>query len=261
MGERSAYVPGTFCWADLGTTDTDAARVFYGALLGWTGEDMPVGDAFTYTMMRLHGHDVAGMYAQPAEDGAAGVPPAWMSYVSVEDADATASRAESLGGAVVAAAMDVMDSGRLAILRDPQGAYLGLWQPRAHIGARLVNDPGAMCLNQLNTSDPDTAARFYTALFGWDVTRVADDPVPYWGIYNRGSLNGGMMALPPGVPAPPHWLVYFTAADGLESATATIGTAGGQVMVPVTPVPGGRFLVARDPQGAHLGLLEGNMDA
>jgi predicted enzyme related to lactoylglutathione lyase len=109
-------------------------------------------------------------------------------------------------------AFDVLGAGRMALVRDPQGAIFALWEPRAHIGAGLVNDPGAMVLNQLNTSDPEGAASFYAELFGWRITQVASEPQAYWGIENGGSLNGGVMALPPGTPAPPHWLVYFTAA-------------------------------------------------
>ena len=259
MGERTAYAPGTFCWADLGTTDVDGAVAFYSALLGWEADEMPAGDGMTRTMMRVGSGYVCGLSAMPPEQRALGAPPAWLSYVSVEDADSAAERAGALGGGVVMPPLDVLDAGRMALVQDPQGAVLGLWQPRARIGADLVNDPGAMTINQLNTSDPAAAARFYGELFGWEIDQVAPEPQAYWGIRNAGALNGGMMALQPGSPAPPHWLVYFTSAD-LEASAAAIAAGRGQVVVPAMTVPAGRFLVARDPQGAHFALFEGEVD-
>lgn len=257
MGERSAYAPGTFSWADLGTPDLEAASAFYARLLGWAGEDRPVPGGSVYRMMSVRGLEVAGLYAMPAE-AAAGRPPMWLSYVTVDDVDASAERAADLGATVVERPFDVADAGRLALLRDPQGAMLALWQAGGTPGARLVNDVGAMCMNQLTTDDLAGATDFYRGLLGWEFTQVAPEPQPYWSISNAGRLNGGMMALPPG-QAPPHWLVYFTVAD-LDAATATIQRLGGAVVVPPTSVPAGRFVVARDPQGAHFALFEGPVD-
>ncbi len=259
MGLRESYAPGTFSWTDLGTTDPAAAAAFYGVLLGWEGEETPAGPAGSYWMMRRDGHDVAGMMAMPEAQQAAGAPPAWTSYVSVADADAAAARAAELGGAVVMPPFDVLEAGRMALLQDPQGAVFAVWQARRHIGAALVNDPGAMTMNQLTTSDPQAAAEFYSGLFGWSTSQVAPEPQAYWSFHNAGVLNGGMMGLPPGGPAPPHWLVYFTVAD-LDAAAAVIAAEGGEVIVPATAVPAGRFLVARDPQGAHFALFEGAVD-
>jgi predicted enzyme related to lactoylglutathione lyase len=259
MGVRDSYAPGTFSWTDLGTTDTSGALAFYGALLGWEGEEMPAGDGATYWFLRVDGRAVAGMSLMRDEARAAGAPPAWLSYVTVEDADATAARAAELGGTAMLGPFDVLEAGRMALLQDPQGAVFAVWQPRGSIGAELVNDPGSMTMNQLNTSDPDAAAGFYGGLFGWEAQQVAPEPQAFWSLLNRGRLNAGMMALPPGAPAPPHWLVYFT-VDDLEGAAETIAAEGGQVVMPETAVPAGRFLVARDPQGAYFALFEGDVD-
>ena len=230
MGLRDSHAPGTFSWTDLSTPDPAVAAAFYGALLGWEAEEVPAGPDATYWMMRVGGRDVAGMSAMREDQLAAGAPPAWLSYVTVEDAESGAERVAELGGAVMLPAFDVLEAGRMALVRDPQGAVFALWEPRAHIGAGLVNDPGAMVLNQLNTSDPEGAASFYADLFGWRITQVAREPQAYWGIENGGSLNGGVMALPPGTPAPPHWLVYFTAAD-LDAAAELIAREGGAVVL------------------------------
>jgi hypothetical protein len=259
MGLRDSHAPGTLSWTDLSTPDPAAAAAFYGALLGWEGEESPAGDAGTYWMMRQGGRDVAGMSAMREEQLASGAPPAWLSYVTVEDADAAAGRVAELGGTVMLPAFDVLDAGRMALLQDPQGAVFAVWEPKRHIGAGLVNDPGAMVLNQLTTSDPEAAAEFYAGLFGWEIRQAVTDPQPYWAIENGGTLNGGMMALPSGAPTPPHWLVYFTTTD-LDAGAELIGREGGQVVVPAMPIQSGRILVATDPAGAHFGLFEGEVD-
>ena len=255
MGERTSYVPGTFCWADLGTSDAPAAKSFYGSLFGWEAVDMPAGEGMTYTMLYLGGRTVCALYNAAPEQG----PPAWLSYVSVESAAHTAARAADLGGVVLQEPIDVFDSGRLAVLQDPTGAVFGLWEPQNHIGATLVNDPGAMCINQLNTTDPDAARRFYEDLFGWIFTSVGNEEQPFWGIHNRGSLNGGMMPLPAEAGAPSHWLVYFTSTD-LDASAALIEDLGGSLRVPPMAIPSARISVAVDPQGATFALFEGRID-
>ena len=252
MGERTSYAPGTFCWTDLGTTDPEGAVAFYSGLFGWEAE--PVPDAGGYTLMRRGGADVCGVYG--VERGP-GVIPAWTSWVCVEDADATVARATELGAATVRDALDVGEMGRSVAIADPQGAVVGLWQPRGFHGAGVVNEVGAMVLNQLNTSDPPAAAEYYAALLGWEVEQVQSDPAPYWGITNRGWLNGGMMGLEP--PAPPNWLVYFTSED-LDGSDALIVDLGGGVVVPPMDIGSGRILVARDPQFGFFALYEGDVD-
>ena len=253
MGKRESYAPGTFCWVDLATSDAAGAKAFYGRLFGWEGEDMPVGEGRSYTMLRIDGLDVAALYDQGEEAGAAGVPPHWDSYVSVVDADEVAGRVEGLGGRVLAGPFDVFDSGRMAVVQDPAGAILSLWQPGRHIGARLVNDPGCLTWNDLATPDPDAAAAFYTALFGWEVTSRAPE---YATITNEGRLNGGIRRE---TELPPHWLPYFTAAS-LEAAATTAREAGGQVLAEGVQVPAGRIGVVLDPQGAPFAVFEGEVE-
>lgn len=256
MGERERYEPGTFCWIDLGTTDAGAAKAFYTGLFGWDTEDMPVGEGMTYTMCSLGGRHVCALY----DRGPGDVPPAWMSYVSVADADAIAEAARAAGALSVGDPFDVFDSGRMAILQDPTGAHVAAWQPGRHPGAGVVNGPDVWCLNQLNTSSPADAKSFYEAVFGWRIESVGSDEQPYWGIFNGAGLNGGMMPLPAGGGAPSHWLPYFGAADA-DASVARIAELGGRVLVPPTPVPpSGRIAVALDPQGAAFALYEGRFD-
>jgi predicted enzyme related to lactoylglutathione lyase len=254
MGERTEHAPGTFSWADLGTTDAEGAKAFYTALFGWEAEDLPAGEGMTYTMLRKNGLEVAALYARQEE----GAPPAWLSYVTVTDADAAAEKAREAGATLFTEPLDVMEAGRMAVIQDAQGAMFAVWEPKQSIGARLVNDPGSITMNQLNASAPQVARDFYSDLFGWRFEQVSEQP-PYWGIHNGDRLNGGMMPLPDGDPLPSHWLVYFTTAD-LDGDNEKIGALGGKVVVPPVPIPAGRFLVASDPQGAYFALFAGEID-
>jgi predicted enzyme related to lactoylglutathione lyase len=259
MGVRTSYLPGTFCWTDLATSDVAGATTFYTELFGWRTDALPGAAAGDYTLLLVGDALVAALYSAGES-----MHPAWLSYVSVVDADATAAQAVELGGSVLREAADIATSGRMALLADPTGAVFAAWQARDHVGAALVNEPGSLVLNQLNTSDPEAAGRFYTELFGWRVEHTGTDEQAYWGFYNGeeisgATLNGGMMPLPPGTPAPPHWLVYFTAAE-LDTAVARIADLGGRVLVAPMTAGGGRILVAADPQGAIFALFEGRVD-
>jgi predicted enzyme related to lactoylglutathione lyase len=257
MGERSGYEPGTFCWTDLSTTDQDAAKRFYGELFGWQAQDMPAGDGVVYSMMQLDGSNVAAIAPQPQQQREMGAPPAWNSYVSVESADATVERARALGGTVHAEAFDVLQAGRMAVLQDPQGAFLLAWQPRGHFGAALVNAPGALCWNELATPDLDGAAGFYGELFGWSVKDAPGMASRYLVIESRGASNGGMREPePPDVP--PHWLVYF-AVDDAEQALARVRELGGAVLAGPIELPMAKIAVAADPQGATFALYAGEL--
>jgi len=248
MGERERYEPGTFCWIDLGTDDAAAAKAFYVGLFGWETVDTPVGEGAVYTICRLGGRDVCALYGC---DG----PPAWMSYVSVEDVDAAAARAREAGASEVGEPVDVFDSGRMTVVRDPTGARFTLWQPGTHPGAGVVNGPSAWCLNQLNTSDPARAQAFYGDLFGWTFPSVGTEETPYWGIFNHGALHGGMMPAPPGA----QWLVYF-GTDDADATAARVTDLGGKVVVPPMPIGSGRIAVAADPRGATFAMFAGRFD-
>ena len=258
MGERTAYPPGTFSWVDLGTTDFAGAKSFYSELFGWTLEDMPAGEGMVYSMASLDGKYVAGIYEQNEDQRAQGIPPNWLSFITVGDIDACTAEAERLGAGVLSPPFDVLDSGRMSLVSDPTGAAFAMWQPGNHIGAQLVNVPGALTMNELDTRDVPAAKEFYGALFGWS---FQDDPSgAYTNIKNGENLNGGMMELAPEwgeIPA--HWSVYFAVAD-CEDSLAKIKELGGQVMVEPTEVPAGRFAVAADPQGAPFSLFEGELD-
>src|SRR3954451_8100463 len=248
MGVRTSYTPGTFCWVDLVVEDPNAAKAFYTGLFGWEYEDQA-----SYSIAQLDGRAVAGIGPLPEPS----MPPHWNCYVSVEDAEAVAARAEELGATVAVRAGDAGDSGRLAVLQDPQGAFLSLWQPGRHFGAAVVNGPGALSWNDLLTPDVEASTAFYRELFGWEIAEIPGAGGQYSSIANGGNKNGGLMGMPPG--AHPAWNLYFGVED-TEGAIARAGELGGHVVMGPMAVPGGRFAIIRDPQNAVFSVLDGRFD-
>jgi predicted enzyme related to lactoylglutathione lyase len=247
------YAPGTFCWADLGTPDAPAATRFYSALFGWTAEDRPMGPEAFYTMFQLDGRPVAALYPQePAHQG----PPHWLSYLTVSSANDSAARAASLGGTVLMEPFDVLDVGRMAMLQDPTGAVVALWEPRRHAGAGVVREASAMCWNELGTTDTRRAGEFYASLVGWSAESRSMGAYSYTTFSADGETRGGMMTIAPSLGrVPPHWLVYFAVRD-CEGTAALCQSLGGAVRVPPSDVPDvGRFAVLADPQGAVFAVL------
>jgi predicted enzyme related to lactoylglutathione lyase len=245
MPEVTRHEPGSFCWPELATTDEGGAKRFYTTLFDWSYEDSPAGPDMIYTMLKKKGKDVGALYKLGPEQK--GVPPHWNVYVSVASADATAKKAKDLGGKVLMEPFDVMDFGRMAIVEDQQGARICLWEAKKHIGASVVNEPGALCWAELDTTDVDSARGFYTELFGWGA-KVSET---YTEWQQGGTSIGGLMTIPKEWgPAPPNWLVYFAVSDPDATAKKAADLGGGSV-VPPMDIPGaGRFAVLRDPQGA-----------
>ncbi len=258
MGERTQYAPGTFSWADLSTTDQDAAKAFYGGLFGWVADDRPVGDGVVYSLMQRDGKDVAAISAQPQMQRDAGLPPTWNSYVTVDSADATLERAKELGATVHAPAFDVMDAGRMAVIQDPQGAFVMVWQSKDHIGASLVNAPGALCWNELASPDLDGSAAFYGGLFGWTLEPFEGSPTPYLIVKNSDRANGGIRPNdPPGMP--PHWLVYFAVED-IDAGLAKVEELGGTKHAGPIDIGIAKIGIVQDPQGATFALYAGQLE-
>jgi predicted enzyme related to lactoylglutathione lyase len=258
MGERTRYEPGAFCWVGLATSDVEAAKAFYGSLFGWQVEDVDVGTAGVFTMLRCGGAEVAILYLQQPEARAAGAAAHWTSYISVVDAAATATRADELGGAAVfRAPFDVLDAGRVAAIRDPTGAIVSLWQPRTRIGATLVNDAGALCWNELVTTDVERAKSFFGDLLGWEYE--TDDRGSVL-VRNVGRLNGGMRERTDlERRTAPAWLPYFTVRS-VDDAADQAARLGGRRLLPITQSPRGRYAVIADPQGAPFAVHEGQTD-
>ncbi|GAA4852925.1 VOC family protein [Saccharopolyspora rosea] len=249
--EIDSYQPGTPCWVDLSSPDPAAAERFYARLFGWTVVSAGEGSG-GYRLCEVRDRVVAGIGPLRQE----GVPAAWSTYVAVSDADATARAVRDAGGEVHVEPTDVMDEGRMAVFADPAGAVVAAWQPGRMPGAGLVDEPGALCWNELATRDPDRAREFYAAVFGWQAQAREIDGMTYttWQLGDR--VVGGMIAMgddwPPEVP--PHWSVCF-AVRNCDAAAEEVRALGGAVLHGPVDIEPGRFAAVGDPQGAGFAVL------
>jgi uncharacterized protein len=271
MIERDGYIPGVPCWVDTTQPDPEAAVDFYSGLFGWEFENvLPPDSPGMYFIGRLRGGDVAAV-GSPTP----GTPPGavWNTYVWVESADETAAKVRDAGGHVVTEPFDVMDSGRMAVFADPAGAAFCVWQANRHRGARIVNEPGSLNFNNLNTRDPEGAKSFYGAVFGWGTLALPggfemwalpgygdhleqNDPGLRERMGETGAPEGfedvvaSLNPIPPDQPdVPPHWGVTF-AVDDADATAARAAELGGQIIAPPFDAPWVRMTVIRDPQGA-----------
>lgn len=270
MSERQGYIPGVPCWIDSSHPDPEAALPFYAGLFGWEFENvMPEGSEARYFMGRIRGGDAAAIGSVPEGAPARAM---WNTYVWVGSADETVSKAREAGGTVAMEPFDVMDSGRMAVLVDPEGAALCVWEAKDHKGARVVNEHGSLNFNGLATRDPEGAKAFYGSVFGWKTLALASGVV--WTLPGYGEhleeaspgLRGQMAAM--GAPdgfidvvatlnpiadedpeTPAHWSVTF-AVDDAAAAVATARELGGSIVAGPFEAPWSRMAVIKDPQGA-----------
>ena len=255
MAKIEGYAPGSFCWAELATTDAESAKKFYSALFNWSVNDHPTPQG-TYTIFQVDGNDAAAMYTvRPGE------PPRWGVYFSTANVDESAAKVAPLGGKIVGGPFDVMDLGRMAIVQDPQGAMFCLWQAGKHYGATHGGPLSQVSWPELATTDPAGAVAFYSGLFGWKTKpETGFDKAEYVEWTNRGTECGGMLPMRgdhwKGVP--PHWGIYVTVAD-CDERTAKAKELGANVCVPPTDIPNvGRFSVIADAQNAVFALIKLN---
>jgi predicted enzyme related to lactoylglutathione lyase len=257
------------CWVDTTQPDPDAAANFYGDLFGWDFEDaMPAGSAGRYLVGRLRSCDVAAVSSQPEGTPDRAV---WNTYIWVENADGAAAKAREAGGTVLSEPFDVMDAGRMAVLADPEGAAFCVWQAGEHRGARIVNEPGSLNFNILNTRDSEAAKQFYGAVFDWTTLDLGSGEfwsLPTYGDYLE-KLTPGIRKMTAELGAagfedvvaairaidgddsrtPAHWSVTFATNDA-DATAAKAAELGGTVVVAPVDGPYSRMTVLRDPQGA-----------
>ena len=280
MPEMRSYAHGMPCWADLAAPDTEAAKAFYGELFSWESTDNLAGhdadgNPLYYTMFHPAGdedHPVAAMMQLSEDMAAQGMPPTWSSYVSVESIDAAVEAANEAGGQVLMGPMDVTPVnmptvGRMAALTDPAGAYINAWEPRDHIGASRMYEPGSLCWFELNLPQGGgqvaDVVPFYSAVFGWEANDGMEQVEKTDGTYTNYTMfmAGEVMAagglVIPTDEAPPHWAAYFM-VENCDASHAKALEMGSTSVVPPTDLPSdGRFAVLMDPQGAVFWITGG----
>lgn len=255
MSTRTSRWPaGTPCWVDLSVPDIAAAQAFYADVLGWTFPPDGGSDEYGgYVIGEVHGAAAAGIGPLQSPDQPVG----WTLYFASDDADATAASVQDNGGTVLVPAGDVGSLGRMCIALDPTGGAFGVWQAVDYIGAGVVNQPGALCWEDLRSPDADTAHAFYTGVFGYTTEAVpmAGPDYATFALPGDAAPLGGMGGMMGADEAPPHWLVYFGVAD-TPAAVATAERGGGSVLMSQIDSPYGRLAVLADPAGAAFCVIE-----
>jgi uncharacterized protein len=265
MSERDGFPAGVPCWVDTMAPEPERLMEFYSALFGWEFDgpgEMPGDPPGRYYVARMRGRDVAGVASLPAD---AADTRAWNTYIRVDSVEEGAAAVSDAGGTVVVGPTDAPPAGRLAVARDPEGAWFSLWEPDRRRGAQLVNEPSAWSMSSVNSRDPDSAAGFYGRVFGWQSEEFEFGDVKPVMFRLPGFVGGEplqpvprdlvavMMPAEPEVE--PHWGVDFWIADA-DAAAATAAERGGAVITPPHDRPGFRSAVLADPNGAVFGVSQ-----
>jgi len=248
------YKPGEICWTDLGTPDFAGAKKFYRAIFGWTAKDLPMGPDSEYAMMSVKGKKVCVLYALSEDQRKAKVPPSWLPYVSVASVAATVKKARAARGKIIVQQMKVAE-GSLAVIQDPTGAAIGLWQAGSHVGATISDTPGTASWQDLNTPKPGVAGKFYDKVFGWKWATKDFSGNEYTTFMLGKQAECGMWPTPM-KKIPPSWVTHWQVVDCAKTV-AKVKRLGGRVVMGTTAVPGVcRFAILKDPKGAVFGILE-----
>lgn len=247
----SNWPEGTPCWVDLGVDDFEKGRGFYSALFGW---DIQHGSAEYggYADCTKDGRSVAGLAPKMDTDQ----PTVWTTYLASDDVDATVAKVRGAGGTVVMEPMDVGDIGRMALVSDPGGAVVGLWQGRSHTGFRLANEPGSVTWNENFSRAWRQNQEFYAEVFGYGYDDMSGGGFEYATFKVDGNVAGGIGPMMPGMPTdvPPHWNTYFKVAD-TDAAVAKVAELGGTVLREPWDSDFGRMALVADDQGARFMLM------
>ncbi|MDX6540855.1 MAG: uncharacterized protein QOI71_2465 [Gaiellales bacterium] len=246
MPTIDAHDPGTICWIDLASSDASGATEFYCELFGWTASEQLEGGG-GYRLLLHEGRKVAGVAPCWGDTDCS----TWSTYVASADAAETCAAAVASGGDVVMDAMDVLTAGRMAIVRDPAGAQVCVWEPGDHRGYEVRGDPGTPLDSELMTPDLTTACSFYHAVFGWTAQQQDFGPSAYtvWKRHDRPVAGALELAESRREDTQPHWRVAIATADC--DATARLCRAlGGAVREPPADGAPGRCALLEDPAGA-----------
>ncbi len=258
MQEFTSHKPGTFCWIELATTDPENAKKFYNELFGWDFYDIPIGENNFYTLCKLNGKDVAALYGMFPEQLAMNLPPNWLPYVASNDVFYLIKQVKENNGKVSIEPCDKMEEGIPTVIQDPEGAYLGVWQAKNHIGSSYKNIHGAITWMEHASRNSDAAIKFYGKIFNWTSKTEQMGEGQYTTFFINDEVCAGLYIMPPqldGVPS--HWLPYFFTSN-IDKSLEITNKHNGEILMPKMFIQGvGYFAVIKDVQGAALGLVQG----
>jgi predicted enzyme related to lactoylglutathione lyase len=253
MTNRANAPIGAPCWADLWTSDVEGARRFYCELFGWEAQQ-PSPDHGGYFMFTRQGVPVAGAMGDMGDRRADNT---WKPFLATDDIERTLEVAGRHGATVHAPAMAIEDLGIQAVIGDPSGAVIGVWQPGGFPGFTVINEPGAVMFVAIDVHDYRAQVTFYRDVFGWQPAEEEVDGHHYAGFMDPGTgrplagIGDEVENLEPGEE--PGWGIFWQ-CDDLEAAVARVSSLGGTVIK--RPVDGGLGHSARvaDPTGARFWL-------
>ncbi len=254
MTTRQQAPNGAPCWADLMTNDLAGSRSFYPALFGWEAQEAneEFGGYFMFTRQGVPVAGCMGAQGDGSEDGR------WRPYLSVPDAAAAVEAALAHGGELRNPLAPVADMGVQAVLADPAGGGIGIWQPGTFPGFTVLEEASAPSWFELHTRDHATVVAFYESVFGLQAVPVADsDEFRYSTLHPGGSdqeVAGIMDAtafLPEGEA--PSWSIYWE-VDDVAASVALATSLGAKVVHPPEDTPYGTLAALTDPAGAGFKL-------
>lgn len=244
---------GRFVWYELESSAPEIAAKFYTELIGWTVQEMAMGDT-TYRMIVNDGTPIAGFGS--LRD--ASLPARWTSWNYVEDLEASNAKAKELGAKVVHPTTQI-PPGPFSVIEDPQGAELVLFQMSDAPGAKSDGPAaaGSFGWTELHVADPGQGARFYADLLDYNVSEFPmGGPEPYR-ILSVGEANeAGVSGISEGSPGgAPTWLPYIAVSD-IDACHQRAEALGASTVNPPSDVPGvGRFAIIADPTGAEIAIM------
>ena len=238
----------TFCFAELNTHDVAQAQRFYASVFDWKTE--PLVEDGGYLAFQQNGRDVAGLRHGKG-------PTRWIPYLCVESADQTTIRARDLRASVIAPPFDLDGLARKAVVHDPAGGVVGLWEPRGHRGAAILDAPGSLWWAELVARDFQGAEDFYGGRLDWKAVDTLRYGIRY-SVFKRGE-DAVAGLLPIGAdwgPVSPYWQVLF-AVEACDAAVDRAKAAGGSLVFGPNDIPNaGRAAIISDPAGAIFVVMQ-----
>ena len=250
-----------FVWHDLNTKDLAASQRFYGEIFNWRFD---ASDNGPYVHITAGKDMIGGMRQMSANEPQ---PPSWLGYIGVDDVAAAVQKITASGGKVFMPATTMPNVGTFAVTADPSGGVFSPWKS-ARPGEDVEPEgPPALftfAWDELVTTDPAAASKFYASVFGWSPRAVDMGGGMTYTLFDRPGVKsfkgdvqsaGGMMKSPPGVPHS-FWLPYVH-VDSTDKLSERATRLGAKVMVPPTDIPNvGRFACWMDPQQAAIAVLQ-----
>ncbi len=275
MSESTTPPNGTPIWWDLASKDVDASKQFYSALFGWEWEDVMSGPEGVFSRASINGKSIGAIYTQGADVPQPPGPTMWVHTFWVDDAEAAVRHAEERGAQVlVPVNRDPAVDGLKALLLNHEGVPFVVWSSDSAVENEAFGEMGAVCWTEYYTRDVAGTNDFLRHVFETRYDRLELPMPPEW---NTGDDAGGDASASyeyyvlkvKGLPAvrggmlfmdeswgemPSHFMTYFRVED-VDASAKQATELGGEICVPPTTIPTGRFAVLNDSLGSTFSII------